>query len=102
MLVNMEIAIVNEKENPFLKRKEVNLILKHQASSTPSKSELIKTLASNNSVDEAQVVIDYIFTKKGIAESLAKVKILKEKPKETKQPEPKEGEKVEAQASKTA
>ena len=107
MLVNMDMTTVGEKENPFLKRKEINVILKHPASATPSKAELIKTLASNNSVDEAQIVIDYIFTKKGIAESLAKVKILKEKPKEVKQVEKpieseQKGEKAEAQASKAA
>lgn len=76
----MQMTVVEEKENPFFKRKELTVLLKHDATSTPSKAELIKTLAASNNVDESQVIIDYIFTKKGISESLARVKILSEKP----------------------
>jgi len=93
--------IVKERENPFLKRKEMTLLLKHPKAPTPTKAEIIKSVADSNSVDESQVVIDYIFTKKGIPESLVKLKILKEKPKiEAKQGA--EGEVVEAQAAKAA
>jgi ribosomal protein S24E len=91
----MEIVVESEKENPFFPRKELKLILKHPLAATPSKAEVKKELASRYACDESQVVIDYIFTKKGTCESLAKVKILKEKPKEKKE----EG-KIEAQASK--
>jgi len=90
-LVKMEIFVESEKENPFFPRKELKIILKHPSAATPSKSELKKELASRYGCDESQIIIDYIFTKKGVCESLAKVKILKEKPKEEK--------KVEAQAS---
>lgn len=83
----MEIEILEEKENPFLKRKELKLVLKHENAPTPSKQELKKELMSKFSVSENQVQIDYIFTKKGLCESLAKVKILEK------------GEKVEAQTS---
>ncbi len=86
----MEITIVEEKENPFLNRKEVKLRLKHIGEPTPSKTALIKQLASTYSADESQILIDYIFSIRGIGESFVKVKILAEKPK---------GEKIEAQAS---
>lgn len=95
-LVDMDITIQEEKENPFFKRKELSLLLKHPKSATPTKALLIKELASMYKADESQVVVDYIFTKKGISESFAKVKILQEKL------PAKEGEKTEAQASKTA
>ncbi len=99
MLVDMEIVVIEEKENPFFKRKEIKFLLKHSGSSTPAKSEVVKNLASNNSVDESQVVIDYISTKKGLGESVVKAKILKEKPEvEQKQ----EVQKVEAQTSQSA
>jgi ribosomal protein S24E len=91
----MEVVVESEKENPFFQRKELKLILKHPLAATPSKAELKKELASRYACDESQVIIDYIFTKKGTCESLAKVKILKEKPKE------KEGGKAEAQTSKS-
>ena len=86
-LVKMQMSVVEEKENPFLNRKELVVELKHPGKSTPSKAELIKELASAHSVDESQVKIDYIFTKKGMPESLAKVKILKEKPKKEEKKE---------------
>ncbi len=88
----MEITIVEEKENPFLNRKEIKLRLRHVGEPTPSKAVLVKELASRYFVDETQVVIDYIFSIKGIGESFLKAKILPEKPK---------GEKVEAQTSET-
>ncbi len=87
-LVNMEIEILEEKENPFLKRKELKLVIKHENSPTPSKQELKKELASKFSVSEEQIQIDYIFSKKGLCESLSKVKIEK-------------GGKSEAQTSKS-
>ena len=94
----MEISIIEEKENPFFKRKEVLALIKHNAAATPSKAELAKTLAAMNSVDESQIVIDYIFSKDGVSESLAKIKILNEKP----NVEAKQGEKkVEAQAGQS-
>ncbi len=92
--------IVKEKENPFLKRKEITFLMKHPNATTPSKMEVIKAIAGSNSIDESQVVIDYIFTKKGIPESMIKVKLLKEKPKVIAKPEAKQGENSEAQANK--
>lgn len=93
----MEIKIVEEKENPFFKRKELRVELKHESSATPSKSELTKIFADKYSVDPSQVVVDYLFTKKGLAESAGKIKILKEKPKI--QETPKKEEKNETQTS---
>ena len=97
----MQMSVIEEKENPFFKRKEMLVLLKHGESSTPSKAEVVKTLASSNGVDESQVVIDYISTKKGICESLAKVKILGEKP-AVKQEVKKEAAANEAQAGQSA
>jgi len=75
-LVNMEMIIIEERENPFLNRKELKLRLKHLGGTTPSKAELTKELASKFSVDEKQIIVDYIFSIKGIGESFARVKIL--------------------------
>ncbi len=95
----MQFDILDEKDNKFFKRRELTLLLKHDATATPSKAELVKSLAASQSVvDESQVVVDYIFTKKGVCESLAKVKILHEKPAVKKEAgEEKEGKPVEAQ-----
>lgn len=77
----MEIKVKEEKDNPFFERKELLLELKHPNSKTPSKPELLKDLTSKYSAPEENILVDYIFTKKGITQSVAKVKIYKKKPK---------------------
>ena len=76
----MELKISDEKENPFLKRKELKISIRHENSATPSKESITKELSEKYSVDASQVVVNFIVTKKGITESMASVKILKEKP----------------------
>ena len=97
-LVDMEIVIVEEKENPFFRRKDLKIRIKHLASPTPSKADITKELAAKHDVDESQVIIDYIFSQRGLGESFVSCKILQEKPQDIKKVEEK-GENVEAQAS---
>ncbi|MEM7825257.1 MAG: hypothetical protein QW412_00150 [Candidatus Aenigmatarchaeota archaeon] len=98
----MEIEILEEKENPFFERKELKVRIKHPQAPTPSKQEVKKELASKYSVPEENVVLNYILSKKGVNEAVAKVKVYKEKPKikekEVKKEE-KEENKNEAQTS---
>jgi len=96
----MEIEILEEKENPFFERKEVKVNIKHLDAPTPSKEELKKELASKFSVDASLIQIDYIFTKKGIAESFAKVKILKKKPEVKEEKKEAKEEKKQAEQEK--
>ena len=77
----MEFNVLEEKENSFFGRRELKLELKHATAATPAKQELIKELATKYSVSEENIVVDYIFTQKGSAKSVAKIKIYKEKPK---------------------
>ena len=99
-LVNMEISVIEEKENPFFKRKDLKIRIKHPASPTPSKAEISKELASKYQVDQSQVQIDYIFSQRGLGESFMSCKILQEKPEIKKQEE--KGENIETQTSATA
>ncbi|HDD71629.1 MAG TPA: hypothetical protein ENF99_01415 [Candidatus Aenigmarchaeota archaeon] len=98
--VDMEIEILEEKENPFFERKEVKVNIKHLDAPTPSKEELKKELASKFSVDASLIQIDYIFTKKGIAESFAKVKVLKKKPEVKEEKKEAKEEKKQAEQEK--
>lgn len=77
----MEMKILEEVENKLLDRKEIKFSVKHDKAATPKKQDLIKEIAAKYSVAEENVVIDYIFTKKGTNESDIKVKIYEEKPK---------------------
>lgn len=101
-LVNMEIVIIEEKENPFFKRKDLKVRIKHSGSPTPSKTDITKELSAKYEVDQSQVAIDYVFSKRGLGESFVSCKILQEKPKEIKKPEETKGENTEAQTSTTA
>lgn len=101
----MDFDVLDEKENVFFARKELRLNIKHPKLATPKKQELVKELSEKYSVPEEQVVVDFILSKKGTNESVAKAKIYKEKPKikerktkEKKEEKPKE-EKSEAQTS---
>ena len=93
----MEIKIVKEKENPFFKRKDLVIDVIHTSGPTPKTGEVAKELAAKYNVDESQVVIDYILTKKGLSESSVKAKILNEKPIEIEKKETKEEVKEETQ-----
>jgi len=98
----MDIEIIEDRENALLKRRELKLGIKHTQSPTPKKQDLIKEMVAKYSVPEEHVVVDYIFTKKGIQESTAKVKIYQEPPKikvKKKKEEKPKVEKSEAQSS---
>jgi ribosomal protein S24E len=75
----MEIQTISDKKNPFLKRRELRLKLIHLGATTPSKVDLTKEIVSKFNAYEDQVSIDYIFSTKGIGESIAKVKIFDDK-----------------------
>jgi ribosomal protein S24E len=97
----MEMKILQEKDNQLLGRKEVRVEVKHTAAPSPAKVNIIKELAAKYGVPEDHVVIDYVFTKKGLASSEIKVKIYKEKPK-VKAAEAKEGSKEAGKEAKEA
>ena len=86
----MEIKILEEKENPFFERRELKLVVKHANSATPTKAEIAKELATSQKADTACVLIDYVFTKKGLQESIVKAKIYKDA---SKVPKPKAAKK---------
>lgn len=77
----MNYNVVAEKQNELLKRREMKIEIDHLLAATPSKAELLKELAAAYKVPEENIVIDYIFTQKGVGKSVAKIKIYKEKPK---------------------
>jgi len=110
----MNYEMVEEKDNLFLKRKELKIIIKHPKQATPKKDEIVSELSEKYKKEKDCVIVDYIFTKKGLNESLARVKIYEEKPKKKERPkevkekvkeskpeERAEGEKDETQTSKT-
>lgn len=101
-MIVMDMKIVEDKENVLLKRRELKVVFNHTASATPKKAEIQKEIASKNSVDESQVIVDFVSGTKGTNESYASVKILNEKPPAPKVEEKKEVAASEAPASQGA
>ena len=98
----MDVKIIEKRDSPFFKRKELKISIKHDSTTTPSKADIQKDLAVSEQVDESQVVVDFVSTKKGICESVASVKILNEKPPAEKTEEKKEDDPAEKPAEKPA
>jgi small subunit ribosomal protein S24e len=62
----VEVKIVSEKQNPMLKRKEVNFQVDHEkAGSTPSRLETRKAIAAALKTDENVVFVEKFETKTG-------------------------------------
>jgi small subunit ribosomal protein S24e len=111
----MEVKVTSEKQNPMLKRKEVNFQLEHpQMGSTPSRAEVRKAVAAATKADESFVFVKRFETKTGthtafgianIYDTIEQAKLIEpeyilkrnippEKAKEAKEVEAKEGKEV--------
>jgi len=71
----MEIKIIQEKNNPLLKRKELLLEIDHNNKATPSREELANEISKMFNVEKEKIVIDYILSIRGYSKSKAKIKI---------------------------
>ncbi len=86
----LKIDVLDERENLFLKRKDLMLLVDHAGSATPKTNDLIVKLSEKFKVDQEKIEIVYILSQKGTAKSKIKAKfwqekvIKKEKPKEEK------------------
>jgi len=68
----MEMEILKEKENPFLKRREVLVRVFHPGSPTPSKERAKEMIASKFSCEKEKIDIVYIFSDTGRASTKIK------------------------------
>lgn len=75
----MEIKVLQEKNNPLLKRKEIMLEIDHTGKATPSREQLLSELTKIFNVEREKIVIDYILSQRGYPKAKAKIKIY-EKP----------------------
>jgi len=71
----MEIEIIEEKENPFLERKELTVLIRHYNEPTPSKQQIIEEISKKYDVDKNRILINYVLSKRGKTEAIAKIKI---------------------------
>lgn len=70
----MNFQVVNEKENPLFKRKEVLMSLDYQGGSTPSKADLQKSLSEHFKVNVDSIEIAKIISETGLPRGRAWIK----------------------------
>ena len=75
----MKIQIIEQKENPFLKRTDLMFFIEHTGQATPKKEEVEKLIAEEFKSVPEKIEIVYIFTETGRAKSKVKARIWKEK-----------------------
>ncbi|MCS7093611.1 MAG: hypothetical protein RMJ18_00240 [Candidatus Aenigmarchaeota archaeon] len=75
----MEHKILKEKYNPFFKRRELDILITHPNSPTPSKEAVKNLLKEKYNVDDSQIDIRYVISKVGVPESIVRVNIYDEK-----------------------
>ena len=75
----MKFNLIEEKENPLLKRKELLLSIDYEGGSTPSKAELQKFLAEQLSANIENLEISKVLSETGLTRGKAWIKIWEEK-----------------------
>jgi len=75
----MNFQVINEKENPLFKRKEILASLDYQGGSTPSRADLQKTLAEQFKVGIDSVEITKVLSETGLSRGKIWIKIWHEK-----------------------
>ena len=75
----MKMRILNEKENPLLKRKEIIVSMDYDGKATISKAELQKMLSEELKTSIDSVEVTKIFSEFGTPRGKAWIKVWKEK-----------------------
>jgi len=75
----MKIQVIDEKENPMLKRRELVVSIDYEGGSTISKADLQKVLAKQLSANIESIEVSKILSEIGLSRGKAWVKVWKEK-----------------------
>ena len=73
----MELEIAEKSDNPLLQRQELQIVIRHENSSTPKRSEVIKNLSETLKEKKDLIVIDHLKNKYGKMETQGYAKIYK-------------------------
>lgn len=105
----MKLEILSEKQNPFLKRKELQAALEHENEPTPSRAALQELVAKQFNEPAEKVDVRTVYSDRGRSRSLSKIFVWEEPPKKKekkgkaeKKEEEKTEEKTKAQAEEKA
>jgi small subunit ribosomal protein S24e len=89
----MKLEVKNEKMNPHLKRKELQIDVDHEGQATPKKDALQQLVAKQFGHNTENTDVRTIHTEGGAARSTAKVFVWAEKKPEEKKKDKKEAKK---------
>ncbi len=96
---DMKTEILSEKQNIFLRRKELQVAIEHENEPTPSKAALQELIVRQLNEVSEKIDVRSVYSDKGQARSLAKIFIWEEPPKKKeKKQEKKEETKTETKA----
>ncbi|MEM7813907.1 MAG: hypothetical protein QW548_03350 [Candidatus Aenigmatarchaeota archaeon] len=98
----MKVSIFSEKDNPFMKRKEVVALVEHGSEATPSRAAVQQILAREWGIKPEQVDVKGIFTRVGKQASRVKVHVWSEPKVPDLSKQPKEEKKAEVAAAQAA
>lgn len=100
----MKTNVIEEKENPLLKRKELLISVDYEGKSTPSKAELQKLLAQEMNANIENLEISKVLSETGLSRGKAWIKVWDEKKVEVyvdKSKKAEEGQEAPAEETKT-
>ena len=75
----MKMDVIEKKDNPFLKRTDLMLMVDHKGQATPKREDLEKDIAKQFKSVPEKVEIVYIFSGVGLTKSKVKARVWKEK-----------------------
>lgn len=76
----MQIKITNEKDNPVLKRKELEMDIDYQGGATPSRVDLVNAVAKEKNAQPDKIEIRNLISSTGFPSGKAKVMIWEQVP----------------------
>ena len=95
----MKVSIFSEKDNPYMKRKEIVALVEHGGGATPSRAAIQQLLAKEWGAKVEQVDVKGVFTRVGRQASRVKVHVWYEPKVPDLSKQPKEEKKTEAAAA---
>jgi len=78
-MTGMKSHVVEEKDNPLMRRKEYWLSVTHPEHATPARKDVMAFLAAELKAKEDTIIIDKMFSDKGIASTRVKVEVYAKK-----------------------
>ena len=67
----MEIKVLNETENPYLDRRELEIKIIHDKNATPKRVEVFKTIVERFTLDPEKMILMSLRTLRGTNKSIA-------------------------------